>query len=515
MRKIIAPLLTAAVFSFITLLVALPNGAAEAAGSGGTKSGKPIGPVTIATFPPLADPRSIPYPVYGATPVPGIGPGAKKIEGIAANIGLVESINVAIARSPVLAAARQDVQLARANAMFTAAPALPNVGVNYSRVHNQQQDRFLQPFTFTTQPTRDHPFGEDRTIFVPTVLSSFSTQIVGFLSQLIFDGGKTGYLIRSAHKTSIAQAETYKRSLQTTVNLTTSAYYATLVNERLMLVDVALARMFHDLADFARGEVKAGKADESDVAAIEQQELVQQFQAVKSQNAYVSAQTAFVSAMGVDGYADILPLDDAPQSDQLESMKMLEPLSYDRAIARAMLLRPDFASSQHNVESAAYALKSAERMLYPSLSAVASASDNSTSVNSGDFRMNSSVTLNGTLPIFDQGNTVATRASAKAGYDQALATLEVTRLQVQSDVQTAVTTLVGTRAALNIAHKTVQKAAYEMALRKRLYAGGDAQVADLLDALTTYADAVTQEALAIYDVRQAEQAYYLAVGENP
>ena len=510
-----ASLLTAAFLACVWAGLGGVPGPVQAAAKASGAAKKALGPLLLPTAPPLGDPRAVPYPVYGASPVPGIGPGAKKIDGVSANLSLLEAINVAIARSPVLAAARQDVELARANAIATAAPALPGVGLSYQRQQARRQDQGLLATTIQTPPTRDHPFGETRTFYFATNLSAFSSGVTGFLSQLIFDGGKTGYLIRSAYKAQVAQSDTYKRQLQTTVNETTFAYYSTLENGRLMLMNIALVKMFHELEDFARHAVALGKADNSDVASIQEQDLIQQSQALQAQNNFVAAQTALANAMGLDGYADILPRDDAPQSGQIDAMKILQPPSYDRAIARAMLLRPDYASAVAGLESAAYGVKSARRMSMPQVSIGASASSNSTNDNAGVFRNNSAVTLNATLPIFDQGATLSTRVAAQASYDQAVAILDFTRQQVQTDVQTAVTTLSGARAALAIAHQTVHKAAEEMALRRQLYPAGDAQVSDLLDALTTFADALTQEVGAIYNVRVAEQAYYLAVGENP
>ena len=490
--------------------------AAGAAGKSGGASSAPLEPIVIPTAPPLDDPRTIPFPVFGGAPAAGIGRGSAAISGVPAEIDLTAAMNIAVARSPVLASARQDYELARVNVAATALPALPNAALQYQRVQIARQDTASIPIVTRTDPTRDHPFGQIVTRgFITPTLSAAQSNLTAFLTQLVYDGGKTGLQIRSAYRSQVAQADTYRRSLQDVVFNATTAYYNALVAQRTMLVDVALVKQFRDIEDLCKAAIAAGKADPSDLASIEVQTLQQQYFTVKAQIAALTAQAAFANAIGLAGNADVFPADDAPQSDAVDGMHVLDVPSYQTAAARALLLRPDYLAGTKNAEAAWLGLRAAKKSLYPQITGTLSSADFSTNDNSGVFRNNASVSAFAQLPIFDGGNAAVNRGTAQASYDKAMADVATVRLQVQSDVQTAVLTLAGSRAALATAHKQVRKAGEEMALRRQLYRRGDAQISDILDAQTTYADALTQETAAIYDVRQAEQAYSYAVGEKP
>ncbi|MGH7682897.1 MAG: TolC family protein, partial [Vulcanimicrobiaceae bacterium] len=96
-----------------------------------------IAPSAIPTLPPASSSLTLPYPAVG-TPAPGVTASAVN-PAVPQTVTLKQAILIAVAKSPLLASARGDLQLARASVNLAQAGTLPNVSANASTSHSHAQ----------------------------------------------------------------------------------------------------------------------------------------------------------------------------------------------------------------------------------------------------------------------------------------------------------------------------------------------------------------------------------------
>ncbi|MHB8153810.1 MAG: TolC family protein, partial [Bacillati bacterium] len=209
----------------------------------------------------------------------------------------------------------------------------------------------------------------------------------------------------------------------------------------------------------------------------------------------------------------VVPVENTPKNPA--AMLLRSPvLDYGKAIARALLLRPDYLSAISTLESAQANLHYAKLAKFPSLTANASTGYQSTLPDGSKLRNAQSLGATLTIPIFDQGQTNYQVALAAAKLDQSKASLLQTRLQVYSDVRTALANLVSAQAGVEQAQAEVRSASVALAAAQAQYKVGVATLLDLVTAQVNDATGRTALLKAVYNLRRAEQQYRYALGTN-
>lgn len=451
-------------------------------------------PSPLASLPPASQPTTLQYPAYG-TPAPGIDRGVPVPEASAV-VSLDQAIAIGFARSPALAQARAAVEIATAPVQLARTALFPDIN---GTVSTSKTDRQAGSSTGGS----------------PTLGGGFvSNELEATLTQLIYDGGHVAFELRSAKASQVASLATYKRDLQTVAYNVANAYYAALSAQRQ--TQVALATVQLDEVDEAlvAAELRAGTASQVDLATAELPVAQARVAVVQAQGTELSAQAAFVNAMGLDANALVLPQDDGNVLSGSAYTPQVPIPTYDVAVQRALMLRPDYYAAVQTVESYVADLRATKLNLFPKLEGTASTGTASTDTMGGTYRNGSTLGLELTVPIYDQGVTAAEVAQVQGELDQASAQLASTKLAIQLNVKQTLVALVSARAAFIETQAELSEAEEVLHATQAQYQAGVTTLPLLLNAQVSLTQALTAQVTALYTLRQAESAFLFAEGAN-
>lgn len=485
--------------AIVALTVVLRSAAPVAAQGTMPATGAPVAaplaiPSPIASLPPASQPSTLPYPAYG-TPVPGVNRGVPAPD-VPQVISLDQAIAIGFARSPLLAQARATIEIDQAPVDLAKTAVLPNISGVATGTHSYSQF-----------PTSGSKIGTASTSFV-------SDGITASLKQLIFDGGKIAAQLRAAKATENGALATYKRQLQTVAFNVTNAYYAALAAQRTTQVASETVKLNQVNAELVSAQIAAGTTARSDLLTAQLPVAQARVALVKDQGLELSAQAAFVNAMGLEVNTYVLPKDDGNVLVAATGAPSVATPSYDVAIARAYMLRPDFTAQQLAVTSTQASLRAAGLGLFPNLSGNASYGTSSTDPHGGTFRNSGSIGVSLTIPIFDQGITHAQVEQAHGNLDAALAALQSVRQGIQLNVKQTLVNLVSASAVSTQTQAELANARSVLQATQAQYAAGVTTLPLLLNAQVGLTQALVDQVNAVYALRQAEAAFLYAEGAN-
>lgn len=450
--------------------------------------------VVLATPTPIpaSAPQALPYPAYG-TPAPGAAV-LRPQSGVPESITLAQAIAIAAARSPALAIARSDYRLTQLSADLARTGLYPNLGATAS---------ITRTFGSRAGSSSSGAIGGGTT----------SAGLNATLKQFILDGGKVINEIRQAQSGQLAGAGTYQRSLQTLAFNVAQAYYNALQAESSTQLAVQVVRQNQVQENLVTAQLRAGTASRVDLSTARLPTAQARVALVRAQGNQLSALAAFANQLGLDASALVMPVNDTPRNPAA-SLLSRQQLDYDQAVARAFLERPDYLAAQYTAQAAAYNVRATRAGLLPSLSGNASYGTNSTTTSGTDFRTSGSAGLTLSIPIFDQGVTRVQIAQAQTQADIANSELDESKLTVELNVRQALVGLVSAEAAVGQAQAELSQASEILRATQAQYRAGVTTLPLLLNAQVGLTQAETDQLNAVYALRQAEQTYLFALGEN-
>jgi outer membrane protein len=459
-----------------------------------------IAPSAIPTLPPASSSLTLPYPAVG-TPAPGVTANAAN-PSVPQTLTLRQAILIGIAKSPTLASARGDLQLAKASVDLARVPILPNVAGTASTeiIH------YGPGGAVSTSKS-----GAGGVTFASTDVTSNS--LSASLTQLIYDGGKVFAEIKSASASQVGAIDTYQRSLQTVVYNVAVAYYNALAAQRTTAVDFETLKQDIVQENLVIAEYHAGQASLVDIATAELPVAQARVALVQQQGTEAGAQAAFANALGLDANTIVRPVDDASTYEQVIATAIAIP-TYDKAINQAYLLRPDLSSASQSVAAAQYSLRAARLGYAPSISGNSSLGTSSTNSHGGAFSPTYEIGASLNVPIYDGGATRAAIEQAQGNLTVAQAGYATTKLGVQLNVKQTLTALISARASLDATVAAYDEAATVLRATQAQYKAGVTTLPLLLNAQVQLTTALLNEVNAIYSLRQAEQAFLFATGQN-
>lgn len=464
-------------------------------------------PQPLPTLAP-ANTLKLPYPAYG-TPAPGQSPKAQA--GVPTVITLDQALAIAVAKSPILASARADEALAAAPLLLAQTALFPSVSGNVSSARSYRQGGSGSGGSGSASGAgaSASPSGGSGGVGSGWVTSN---GISANLRQLIYDGGKVLAQIHQARENDVAAIATYRRAVQSVSFNVANAYYNALAAQRQTSIAVETVKLNQVQEQLVTAQYRAGAAARADIATAQLPVAQARLALIRAQGNELSANVQLANTMGLDANTDVKPQDDSAAFNTASVNSIAIP-SYDAAIARAYMLRPDYEASQHAIDAARFALRAARLGYSPVLNGTASTGTASSDTTGGSFRNSSSVGVALSIPLFDQGITRAQTAQAQAGVDKALAQFDLTQQGIQLAVKQALIGLVTARAGIDQANAELIKAAEVLRSTQAQYRAGVTTLPLLLSAQVGYTQALTDQATALYGLRQAEQSYLLAVGE--
>ena len=469
----------------------------------------------------------IPYPAYG-TPAPDVEQLTPK-KGVPQSISLADAVRIGVALSPVFA--NDNAQWAAIHAKYTselqalypalsgnaqAAKSYTNGTSSSASSPSPPPGSSLVPLAAATKP----PFG----VYSASTISSESATIS--VTQLIYDGGRTIAAIRSAKEADIGGRATLLRDLQTLALNIANAYYAVLEDNATVTSDAQLVHEFEVNEGSVAAQIRNGAAPRSDIAAAQFQTAQAKGNLVTAQGTAIGAQGTFATTLGLDADAMVVP-------KSLHGQPSAPSPTYAASLKRALIMRPDYIAAAYNLESEQEAVRYAKLARFPVLTASANDGVGRTFVNcfSTTNTLNNgkvipvsecpgppawsndkSIALILTVPIYDQGLTNYNVAVAASQLDQALATLNTTRLTVESDVRSALATLISARASLVQARSELTSAQVSLDATQAQYRVGASTILNVVTAEANLSTAQSTYITALYGVYTAEQNYLYATG---
>lgn len=477
-------------------------------GKAQSASPAPLGP-TPTPYPSVS-PTALPYPAYG-TPAPGVAE-VRPAPGVAAQLTLQQAIDVAVAKSPVLAEARANYQLTQVQVELARTPLYPNLAAvgtvshSHSGSTNAGTTNRSGAGTFASGTGNSGGSGSG-------ALGSNATQygINLQLQQLIFNGGRTRAQIEQATANEVAGAYTYQRQLQTLAYNVAQAYYNALAAQASTGVAVQIVLQNQVQENLVMAQLRAGVASRVDLATAQLPTAQARVTLVKAQGTQLSSIAAFANVMGLDADADVTPANDAADK---QTTALVPILSYDQALKRALALRPDYFSAKYTLDAAQYNIRAQQLALFPTLTGNASLGENSTTVAGTNFTTGNQIGATLNIPIFDQGVTRANVRQARVQADLAQSQLLQTEQGVQLSVRQALIGVVSAQSAIAQAQAELSKAQEILRATQAQYRAGVTTLPLLLNAQVGLTQAQVDYVNALYGLRQAEQTYLYALGES-
>lgn len=480
-------------------ILAAGTALAFALGFGTSTQSQASVPKATPTPIPQRETTALPYPAFG-TPAPGMAQ-MRAQDGVPAEVTLPQAIAIAAAKSPVLQAARDDYQIAKAPVDLAKSAIFPNVSGAATLSHSVGGGRSISGSSGSANPGGS--FGD----------SSTNKGLNLTVRQLIFDGGKVLAQIHQARANLVAAADTYDRNVQVLAFNVAQQYYTALQAERATALAARVVVQNQVQENLVRAQIRAGTVPRSDLATAELPTAQARVALVRAQGQELSALATFADTLGLDADAAVRPANDA-RSDAAAMLLANPPLSYSVAVQRALALRPDFLASKHVVEAAQANVRVAKLGRAPNLSGNFGTGYNSTLPNGGAMKASSTVGATLNIPVFDQGVTAAQTEQAQAQLDKAYAAVQTTKLGVELAVRQGLVNLVSAQAAVTQADVELAKAREVLQATQAQYRAGVTTLPLLLNAQVGLTQAETDRLNAVYALRQAEQSYVFAIGES-
>jgi outer membrane protein TolC len=455
-------------------------------------------PSPISSLPPASQASTLPYPAYG-TPVPGVNRGVP-VAGIPQVITLDQAVAIGFARSPLLAQARATVEIDRAPVDLAKTAVLPNIAGSVSVARDFRENG--------TAASAGSAGGA--TLAPQTNVNSISAT----LKQLIYDGGKVAAQLRAAKATESAAISTYKRQLQTVAFNVATTYYAALAAQRTTQVASATVQLNQVNADLVAAQIAAGTTAKSTYLTAELPVAQARVALVRDQGLELSAQAAFVNAMGLDANTYVLPQDDGNVLSGTSAAPQVAVPTYDIAISRAYMLRPDYTAQQYAVQSTQASVRAAQLGLFPNLTGSGQYGAASSNLQGGAYRNSGAIGVALSIPLFDQGITHAQVEQARGQQDAAVAALQVAQQGIQLNVKQTLVNLVSARATTDQTQAELANAREVLQATQAQYAAGVTTLPLLLNAQVGLTQALADQVNALYSLRQAEAAFLYAEGSN-
>jgi outer membrane protein len=450
----------------------------------------------------------LPYPAYG-TPAPDVAHQAPRA-GVPSVISLAQAVKIAIALSPVFAG--QNAQWAAIHAKYTSSTQalLPGVSGN-AAIGNEYVNQSFNVDHVGVLPSSSPipsigPGGNNGKTATETATIT--------IQQLIYDGGRTIAAIHSARSADYAGRSTLLRDLQTLELNVANAYYGVLQANSTVVADAQLVREFEVNESAVVAQVRNGAVARSDIAAAQFQTAQARGNLVTAQGQLIAAQSTFATTLGLEADAEAVP-------KALVAQPPAPNPSYAVSLKRAFLLRPDYIAADYTVESDKENLRFAKLARFPILSAGASdgverefITAANTPLHTSGFSNTKNIGLTLTVPIYDQGVTNFNVAVAAATLDGAFATFTQTRLQVESDVRSALANLISARALVVQTQAELTAAKVSLDATEAQYHVGATTIINVVTAEANLTTAASDQIKAVYGVQTALQNYLFATGTN-
>lgn len=303
--------------------------------------------------------------------------------------------------------------------------------------------------------------------------TSYSAQLRGSVD--LFRGFRRFSDLKGARLGVEASEARYREAEFTTSEGVKISYFNAVANRELVGVERDRVRRQEDQLAFVEQQLQLGRATRSDVLRSQVDLNNARVALLNAENAARASTYTLAEAVGMTG-----PL--APEAEADLSGTDVR-VDESEIMARAMIGAPSLVSARADAAAAAAAVSSARSSYLPSLRL-----SGGWAWSNSDFPPQNrswSLSLSGSLPIFDGFSRENQLYRAQAQRDQAVAGERAAEIGLRKDIDAALGTIAAARASIGLAEQTVELSAEDLRVTQERYRLGLATILDLQSAQIT------------------------------
>jgi len=365
----------------------------------------------------------------------------------ARRLSLDEALRIALRRNPSLEQSRANLNLAQYDRLTARGSFLPSLdlGYGYSNASTGRLDPTGQTITRT----------------------SYTLQVGGSLT--LFDGLRRFRQLRSSRLQVQAERAGFRESRFDVIRRVKQAYYDAVANRELVAVEADRVERQRDQLQFVREQVKAGRATRTDRLRSEVELNNARLALINARNDSRASRYRLAEALGSEGRV-------APSRD---STLAPDSLRYERSEVMRMALEtgPSLEAAEAEVEAARAEAEAAKSSYLPSLSLQGGYAWQNTEFPPQNRSW--SLSLQGSLPLFDGFEREARAFRAEARMEMARARRTAEELALRTEVDAAYSRVEAARAGLQLARTNVELARENLEVTRERYRLGLASILDL------------------------------------
>lgn len=426
-------------------------------------------------------------------PAPSPSPSATPAVPLPPLLTLADAENIALARSPVLVAARAAISQAEAGVNLAASGGQPNVSLAATSTRSKSSLRNQGG----SGNSANGGFSGSSVLFT-------SNNAALNLRQLVLDGGRIRAQVNSARYTTDAARLSLRRQFDVVAFNVAQAYYTALESRHQLGTARDSLHLAQVQANLVQAQFRAGLAARADVLTAQLPVAQARLAIAQAQNGERTQEAALLNAMGLPSQTAVALADDTSVSAHGPSLQDV--------LAFALAQRPDLLAAQASALAAGENVRAARLLRFPLVSATASNGLASTTSSGGGFGNNFSVGLGLSLPLLDGGAIKAQTAIAQAQADTSQATLQSTVLEVSLNVQQGYLALQTAQAGTAAADAELAQARTVLAVTNAQYRAGVTTLPLLLNAQVGFAKAESDQVNALYAYKVAQQQLLFVEG---
>jgi outer membrane protein len=418
-------------------------------------------------------------------------------------LSLREAVEIALRESPILRGAVAELKAAEARLQMARSEKRWQLSANAFASTGTESAILASPPTVMPSATMLLP---RRTFFDANAMLMFP----------IFTGGRLEALIRQAEAVRHATAAQLEAMRLDVVLETKLAYRrALLAREMIRVAEVYVAAM-EERVRVDKVAAQVGRIPEFWVLRSEAELANARQMLANAQRDYETALIALKAIMGVHPDSEITLTDELGRDEgrgARDELRVGELPKREKLLMEAIEKRPELWAALRQAEAQNYAVRAAKALYAPQVGWTVMANYMS---GTGDMGQGTGGYLAGIavgLPIFDGGRRKAMVGEAQAMREKALAEVERLKLQIASEVDTALRELQTALQNLQTAQTALKAAKEDERVAKVRYEAGRSVLVEYLDALVTLVRAQVNEAQARYELAVAEDKLRRAIGE--
>jgi len=373
--------------------------------------------------------------------------------GLVRTVSLAEALELARANAPTLEQSASALEIARYNELTAWGSFLPSASLSYgySNSSSARLDPTSQGFSTT----------------------NYSARLSGSID--LFDGMRRFNSLKEAQLGVDASSARYRQTQYQTSEAVKVAYYNAVARRELVRVEADRVQRQEDQLSFVRQQLELGRATRSDVLRSQVDLNNAKVALLNAQNSERASTYTLAEAVGLRE-----PL--APEEAAALETDVMMP-DREEIVSQALAGAPSLVSARADSRASEAAVAGAKSAYLPSLSL-----SGGWAWSNSDFPPENrswSLSLSGSLPLFNGFSREAQLYTAQARRDQARADERAVELTLRSDLDSALGTIEAAVASIDLAQQTVELSAEDLRVTRERYRLGLATILDLQSAQIT------------------------------